>query len=159
MCIIELFDELKGLIGQEVVVSDWIDIMQQQVNFFVEVMGDYQWIYVDVECVKCELLFGVLVVYGFFMLLFLFMLMVNVIEMLDVKMGVNYGLNKVCFIVFVLVGSCVCVCVKLVEMEVLLLLFNVFMLMGVQMIWVVIIECEGQDCLVCVVELIFCCYF
>ena len=58
MRIIESLDELQGLIGQEVAVSDWTEITQQQVNLFAEATGDHQWIHVDVERAKRESPFG-----------------------------------------------------------------------------------------------------
>jgi len=98
MRIIESLDELQGLIGQEVAVSDWTEITQQQVNLFAEATGDHQWIHVDVERAKRESPFGAPVAHGFLTLSLLPMLMANAISMPDVKMGVNYGLNKVRFL-------------------------------------------------------------
>ena len=65
MRIIESLDELQGLIGQEVAVSDWTEITQQQVNLFAEATGDHQWIHVDVERAKRESPFGAPVAHGF----------------------------------------------------------------------------------------------
>lgn len=65
MRIIESLDELKGLIGQEVAVSDWTEITQQQVNLFAEATGDHQWIHVDVERARRESPFGAPVAHGF----------------------------------------------------------------------------------------------
>ena len=41
--------DLPGLVGQEVGVSDWLQITQERVNQFAEATGDHQWIHVDVE--------------------------------------------------------------------------------------------------------------
>jgi acyl dehydratase len=41
--------DLAACVGQEVAVSDWITITQEQVNLFAEATGDHQWIHVDVE--------------------------------------------------------------------------------------------------------------
>jgi acyl dehydratase len=152
MRIIESLDELKGLIGQEVAVSDWTEITQQQVNLFAEATGDHQWIHVDVERAKRESPFGAPVAHGFLTLSLLPMLMANAIEMADVKMGVNYGLNKVRFTAPVPVGSRVRARVKLVEMEALSPLPNAPTLTGAQMTWAVTIEREGQERPVCVAE-------
>jgi len=78
--------------------------------------------------------------------------MANAIEMADVKMGVNYGLNKVRFTAPVPVGSRVRARVKLVEMEALPPLPNAPTLTGAQMTWAVTIEREGQERPVCVAE-------
>ncbi|MCO5410902.1 MULTISPECIES: MaoC family dehydratase [Ralstonia] len=152
MRIIESLDELKGLIGQEVAVSDWTEITQQQVNLFAEATGDHQWIHVDVERAKRESPFGAPVAHGFLTLSLLPMLMANAIEMSDVKMGVNYGLNKVRFTAPVPVGSRVRARVNLVEMEALPPLPNAPTLTGAQMTWAVTIEREGQERPVCVAE-------
>ena len=152
MRIIESLDELKGLIGQEVAVSDWTEITQQQVNLFAEATGDHQWIHVDVERAKSESPFGAPVAHGFLTLSLLPMLKANAIEMSDVKMGVNYGLNKVRFTAPVPVGSRVRARVTLVAMEALPPLPNAPTLTGAQMTWAVTIEREGQDRPVCVAE-------
>jgi acyl dehydratase len=49
MRIFETLADLAACTGQEVAVSDWITITQQQVNLFAEATGDHQWIHVDVE--------------------------------------------------------------------------------------------------------------
>jgi len=152
MRIIESLDELQGLIGQEVAVSDWTEITQQQVNLFAEATGDHQWIHVDVERAKRESPFGAPVAHGFLTLSLLPMLMANAISMPDVKMGVNYGLNKVRFTAPVPVGSRVRARVTLLEMEVLPPLPNAPALAGAQLTWTVTIEREGQERPVCVAE-------
>ena len=152
MRIIESLDELQGLIGQEVAVSDWTEITQQQVNLFAEASGDHQWIHVDVERAKRESPFGAPVAHGFLTLSLLPMLMANAISMPDVKMGVNYGLNKVRFTAPVPVGSRVRARVTLLEMEVLPPLPNALALAGAQLTWAVTIEREGQERPVCVAE-------
>jgi acyl dehydratase len=152
MRIIESLDELQGFIGQEVAVSDWTEITQQQVNLFAEATGDHQWIHVDVERAKRESPFGAPVAHGFLTLSLLPMLMANAISMPDVKMGVNYGLNKVRFTAPVPVGSRVRARVTLLEMEVLPPLPNALALAGAQLTWAVTIEREGQERPVCVAE-------
>ena len=149
---IESLDELKGLIGQEVAVSDWTKITQQQVNLFAEATGDHQWIHVDVERAKRESPFGAPVAHGFLTLSLLPMLMQNALAMPDVKMGVNYGLNKVRFTAPVPVGSRVRARVTLLELETLPPLPNAPALVGAQLTWAVTIEREGQERPVCVAE-------
>ena len=55
---IATLDELKSLVGQEIAVSDWVQISQERVNQFAEATGDYQWIHLDVERCKRESPFG-----------------------------------------------------------------------------------------------------
>jgi acyl dehydratase len=49
MKILQSLAELPALVGQEVAVSDWLTITQEQVNLFAQATGDHQWIHVDVE--------------------------------------------------------------------------------------------------------------
>ena len=105
MRVIESLSELKTLIGQEVAVSNWTEITQERVNRFAEATGDLQWIHIDVERSRKESPFGATVAHGFLTLSLLPMLMADAVSMPDVKMGVNYGLNKVRFPAPVPVGS------------------------------------------------------
>ena len=56
--------ELPALVGQEVAVSDWLTITQEQVNLFAQATGDHQWIHVDVERAKAGP-FGAPIAHGF----------------------------------------------------------------------------------------------
>ena len=49
------FKDLPGLVGQEVGVSDWVEVSQERVNQFAEATGDHQWIHVDVERAQKEM--------------------------------------------------------------------------------------------------------
>ncbi|MHC6051706.1 MaoC family dehydratase [Ralstonia solanacearum] len=155
MRIIESLDALRELVGQEVAVSDWMEITQQQVNQFAEATGDRQWIHVDVERARRESPFGAPVAHGFLTLSLLPALMHNALDMPDVKMGVNYGLNKVRFMAPVPVGSRLRARVSLLGMEMLPSLQpspDAPALTGAQMTWNVTIEREGQERPVCVAE-------
>lgn len=147
---ISSLEELEGLQGQEVAVSDWIEITQQQVNLFAEATGDHQWIHVDVERARRESPFGAPVAHGFLTLSLLPMFMHNAIHMEGVKMGVNYGLNRVRFTAPVPVGSRLRARVKLLNVERLDPTPNG--LVGAQSTWEVTVEREGSDRPVCVAE-------
>jgi acyl dehydratase len=136
--------ELKTLVGQEVAVSDWTTITQEQVNMFAEATGDHQWIHVDPERSRRESPFGAPVAHGFLTLSLLPKLMASAIHMSDVKMGVNYGLNKVRFPAPVPVGSQVRARCKLLSVE--------DIEGGAQLTWQVTMEREGSDKPVCVAE-------
>jgi acyl dehydratase len=136
--------ELKTLVGQEVAVSDWVEITQEQVNQFAEATGDHQWIHLDVERCKRESPFGGPIAHGFLTLSLLPMLMQNSLRMTDVRMGVNYGLNKVRFPAPVPVGSRVRSRATLLSVE--------DIEGGAQVTWKVTIEREGGDKPVCVAE-------
>jgi acyl dehydratase len=136
--------ELKGLIGQEVAVSEWVEITQERVNLFADATGDHQWIHLDVERSRKESPYGGTVAHGFLTLSLLPMLMASAIRMSDVRMGVNYGLNKVRFPAPVPVGSRVRGRMTLVSVE--------DIPGGAQMTWQVTMEREGGDKPVCVAE-------
>ncbi|MFZ6639260.1 MaoC family dehydratase [Undibacterium sp. TC4M20W] len=136
--------ELKDLIGQEVAQSEWVEISQERVNTFADATGDHQWIHIDVERAKRESPFGGPIAHGFLTLSLLPMLVANAIKLTYVKMGVNYGLNKVRFPSPVPVGSRVRARLKLLEIE--------DIKDGAQLTWEVTIEREGQDKPVCVAE-------
>ncbi len=136
--------ELKGLIGQEVAVSEWVEITQERVNLFADATGDHQWIHLDVERSHKESPYGGTVAHGFLTLSLLPMLMASAIRMSDVRMGVNYGLNKVRFPAPVPVGSRVRGRMMLMAVE--------DIPGGAQMTWQVTMEREGGDKPVCVAE-------
>ncbi|WP_295760813.1 MaoC family dehydratase [Undibacterium sp.] len=136
--------ELTSLVGQEVAVSDWIEISQQRINTFAEATGDMQWIHIDVERAKRESPFGTPIAHGFLTLSLLPMLMQNAIHISYIKMGVNYGLNKVRFPAPVPVGSKLRGHLKLLAVE--------KITDGAQMSWEISVEREGGDKPVCVAE-------
>jgi acyl dehydratase len=92
-------------VGTQVASSDWISISQERVNTFADATGDHQWIHIDVERAKKESPFGGPIAHGFLTLSLLPMLMADALHLSYVKMGVNYGLNKVRFPAPVPVGS------------------------------------------------------
>lgn len=136
--------ELKALVGKEVAVSDWVEISQERVNQFAEATGDHQWIHLDVERCKRESPFGGPIAHGFLTLSLLPMLMQNSVRMTDVRMGVNYGLNKVRFPAPVPVGSKVRSRTTVLSVE--------DIEGGAQVTWQVTIEREGGNKPVCVAE-------
>ena len=141
---IATLDELKSLVGQEIAVSDWVQISQERVNQFAEATGDYQWIHLDVERCKRESPFGGPIAHGYLTLSLLPMLMQNSVRMTDVRMGVNYGLNKVRFPAPVSVGSKVRSRTTVLSVE--------DIEGGAQVTWLVTVEREGGDKPVCVAE-------
>ncbi|WP_439668663.1 Acyl-CoA dehydratase PaaZ [Cupriavidus necator] len=144
-------EELEGLQGQEVAVSDWIEVTQQQVNQFADATGDHQWIHIDVERAKKESPYGGPIAHGFLTLSLLPKFMHNALHMPS-KIGVNYGLNRVRFTAPVLVGSKLRARIKLLKVERLDPLPKSPELVGAQSTWEVTVEREGSDRPVCVAE-------
>ncbi|MDO8301320.1 MaoC family dehydratase [Lacisediminimonas sp.] len=135
---------LRELVGQEVAVSDWVDITQERVQQFADATGDHQWIHLDVERCKRESPYGGTIAHGYLTLSLLPMLMQSAVRLGDVKMAVNYGLNKVRFPAPVPVGSRLRARIVLMSVE--------DIAGGAQVTWQVSVEREGSDKPVCVAE-------
>jgi acyl dehydratase len=100
------FDNLHDFIGQELGVSDWLTVDQEQINRFAECTGDRQWIHVDVERARREGPFGEPVAHGYLVLSLAAPTGFEVLlEPLGVKHAFNYGLEKVRFISPVRAGT------------------------------------------------------
>ena len=136
--------EFPALVGQEVAVSDWLTITQEQVNLFAQATGDHQWIHVDVERAKAGP-FGAPIAHGFLTLSLLPRFFETTMEIVESRMGVNYGLNRVRFMAPVPVGSRLRARMKLLACD-------PIESGGLQMAWQVTIEREGGDKPVCVAE-------
>jgi acyl dehydratase len=146
--------ELKTLIGQEVGVSDWLEITQERVNAFADATGDHQYIHVDPERAR-KTFFGGTVAHGYLTLSLLPLLSQSrqgVKVQLGGKMGVNYGLNKVRFPAPVRVG-------KRIRLRSTLLAVEEIGDRAVQTIYNQVIEVEGEDRPACVAETISRVYF
>lgn len=98
--------ELAGAVGTELGASDWLTIEQDRIAGFAEATGDHQWIHVDEERAK-DGPFGSTIAHGFLTLSLLPMLAAQIYRVDGVRMGINYGLNRVRFINPVRVGSSV----------------------------------------------------
>ncbi len=144
MRVIASLQELKQLVGEEIALSDWITITQERVQQFADATGDHQWIHLDVERSRAESPYGGTIAHGFLTLSLLPMLMASSVQMRDVRMGVNYGLNKVRFPAPVPVGSRLRARIVLLSVE--------DISGGAQVVWQVTIEREGSDKPVCVAE-------
>jgi acyl dehydratase len=137
-------EELAAKVGQEVVVSDWLEVTQERINQFADATGDHQWIHVDVERARRESPFGTTIAHGFLTLSLLSHFLNNSLEFGNSKLGVNYGCNRLRFTAPVKAGSRLRARFKLKEFQ--------RIEGGVQMIWDVAMECEGQQKPVLVAE-------
>ena len=96
--------DLQSLVGQEIGVSEWISVDQERIDKFAEATGDHQWIHVDpVKAAQGP--FGTTIAHGFLTLSLVPELFATAFDIGDVRMGVNYGLNKVRFTAPVPSGS------------------------------------------------------
>ena len=103
--VISSFEDLKALEGLEVGVSDWFQITQDQINQFADVTLDHQWIHVDVERAQKEMPGGTTIAHGYLTLSMIPAMTAGFLEFTNLKMGINYGLNKVRFMNMVAVDS------------------------------------------------------
>lgn len=138
--------EMQALVGQELAVSEWVEITQERVNIFADATDDHQWIHLDLERCARESPFGGPVAHGFLTLSLISGLFARALRMVDARMVVNYGLNKVRFPAPVPVGSRVRARLTLQQVEP--------VDGGAQLEWSVIVEREGGAKPVCVAELL-----
>ena len=95
--------DLPGLVGQEVGVSDWLEVSQDRVNQFADATGDHQWIHVDVERATREM--GGPIAHGYLTLSLIPFLSAGMLPVKGVTRGINYGSDKVRFTNMVRVGK------------------------------------------------------
>lgn len=107
--------DLAGRVGQDVGVSDWLEITQDRVNLFAEATGDRQWIHVDVERATREI--GGPIVHGYLTLSLIPLLSEGLMPLSGVAYGINYGSDRVRFINMVRVGKRVRMRQKLLNVE------------------------------------------
>jgi acyl dehydratase len=143
----KIFETLKSVpqfVGQGEVVSEWVTVTQEHVNQFADATGDHQWIHVDPERAKAGP-FGTTIAHGFLTLSLLPQFFAKAFKVLDQKMGINYGVNKVRFTAPVLVGS-------RLRAKMTLKSCDPIENNGMQLVWSVIVEREGGDKPVCIAE-------
>jgi acyl dehydratase len=144
MKIFDSLAELPPLVGQELAVSDWITVTQQQIDLFADATGDHQWIHVDPERARTGP-FGTTIAHGFLTLSLLPKMVESALDIRNVRMSVNYGLNRVRFPSPVPAGSRLRARIKLLECE-------PVPDDGLQIVWQVTVEREGSDKPACVAE-------
>ena len=143
LAVFERLADLQPLVGQEIAISDWVTISQERINQFAEATGDHQWIHVDVERAKNSP-FKSTIAHGFLTLSLIPCFSEPSIKVKSIKMGVNYGLNKVRFTNPVKVNS-------RVRGRFVLKAFDPIE-GGAQVTMNVTVEIEGQDKPACVAE-------
>ena len=129
--------DLRDRIGQEIVVSEWMEITQDRIDRFADATEDHQWIHVDVERARRDSPFHATIAHGFLTVSMLSRLLNSSIEFGTAKMGVNYGFNRLRFTAPVPAGSRVrgrFTLQALDEID-----------GGVQTTWSVVVEREGSE--------------
>ena len=92
--VINSYEEFEKYVGQELGVSDYLKITQEQINQFADATFDHQWIHVDVEKAKAESPFHTTIAHGYLNLSILPYLWGQIIQVNNVKMLVNYGIES-----------------------------------------------------------------
>jgi acyl dehydratase len=129
-------DDLRAAVGTQVGAGEWYTIEQGQIDTFADATDDHQWIHVDAEKAK-DGPFGTTIAHGFLTLSLLPALVKDVYRVDGVKMGINYGLNKVRFTSPLPVGSKVRGNVELVDVA--------DVTGGVQLTTKITVEIEGSE--------------
>jgi acyl dehydratase len=136
-------ESLRARVGEHLATSDWITVTQQRIDQFAEATGDHQWIHVDPVRAAAGP-FGATIAHGYLTLSLLPEMAANAMAIDDVRMSVNYGLNKVRFMAPVPSGSRVRGQLRLKAFDPIA--------GGAQVTMEVTIEREGADKPVCVAE-------
>ena len=96
--VVETALSLKDFVGREIAVTDWFVMTQDRIDRFAEATEDRQWIHVDRERAQRESPYGTTIAHGFLTLSLLSHFMKQAIQFRGgVRMGINYGLNRVRF--------------------------------------------------------------
>lgn len=144
---IEDFKVFRTLEGKTLPEGDWMTVTQEMINDFAKATGDHQWIHVDVEKATKYSPFKKPVAHGFMSISMLSKMLEDLISVKSVKMGVNYGLNKVRFPSPVLVDSRLRLVGNIANME-------EYGDNGLKVTWNCTVEIEGSEKPACVAEFI-----
>jgi acyl dehydratase len=114
---IEGIEGLREIVDQELGPSDWLEVTQEDIDKFAEVSRDFQWIHVDRERAERESPYGTTIAHGDLTLSLIDGLRGQLIEQRGVKMGVNYGWDRVRFPAPVPAGSRIRATAKVLSVE------------------------------------------
>lgn len=103
--IINSYEDFANLLGQEIGKSDYLQVTQERINLFADATIDHQWIHVDPERAKVESPFKSTIAHGYLTLSLLPFFWNQIIEVNNLKMMINYGLDKMKFGQAVLTGD------------------------------------------------------
>ena len=135
---------LRDKVGQEIAVSDWLEMTQARINQFADATGDHQWIHVDAARAAAESPFKVTIAHGFLTLSLLSTLVRDAMTFTGLRMAINYGLNRVRFVSPVPSGSRIRARMTVGAFE--------EVSGGLQVTWSVIVERAGESKPSCVAE-------
>lgn len=135
---------LKDRIGQELAVSDWLEMTQERINQFADATGDHQWIHIDVARAANESPFKTTIAHGFLTLSLVSTLARSAMTLPPLRLAVNYGTNRVRFVSPVPSGVRIRARFSPAAVE--------EAGGGIQVTWQAVIECENSEKPACVAE-------
>jgi acyl dehydratase len=104
--VLETLHSLKDFVGREIATTEWFPVTQDRIQRFAEATEDRQWIHVEPERAQRESPYGAAIAHGFLTLSLLSHFMKQAVQIRSgVRMGINYGLNRVRFVSPVRAGS------------------------------------------------------
>ncbi len=144
--VVDSIADLRSRVGEEVFVTDWLQITQDRINAFAEATGDWNWIHVDVDRARKESPFGMTIAHGYLTLSLTAGFLLSSLDIKNRRGGLNYGLNRVRFLTPVPVGSWVRMRANLEHYE--------DIDRGAQLNWRFVVEVKGKEKPACVAEAI-----
>jgi acyl dehydratase len=135
---------LRDRLGQEIAVSDWIDVSQERITQFADATADHQWIHVDPVRAAKESPFKTTIAHGFLTLSMISVLARTAMSLPPLRLAVNYGVNRVRFVAPLPAGSRIRGRFAPAAVE--------ETGGGIQVTWSAVIEREGGDRPCCVAE-------
>lgn len=141
---LEAPNKLQDFCGREIGATGWFEISQEHINRFADATEDHQWIHVDAERARRDSPYGATIAHGFLTLSLLSRFLREVLEVRNLRMAINYGLNRVRFPSAVRAGS---------RVRARIALHSVRELSdGVEAIYLITVETEGSDKPCCIAE-------
>jgi acyl dehydratase len=142
---VENLQSLKSLVGREISVTDWLTLTQDRIQQFAEATEDRQWIHLDRERAQKESPYGATIAHGFLTLSLLSHFLKQAMEIRGgIRMGINYGLNRVRFPAAVRAGSRIRAHVSLQSLK--------DLPDCVEAVFSISVECEGTEKPSCAAE-------
>ena len=143
--VLETLQSLKEFVGREIATTDWLVVTQERIRQFAEATDDRQWIHLDGERARRESPYGATIAHGFLTLSLLSYFIRQAIQIpREVRLAVNYGLNRVRFPAAVRAGAEVRARVTLQSVK--------DLHDGVEVVFGVSMECKGESKPCCVAE-------
>jgi acyl dehydratase len=139
--------QLETLVGQEVGISGWHLVTQEEIDLFADATHDHQWIHVDPERARRESPFGGPIAHGYYTVSLAPHLLTQAVVVTGIRMGVNYGADRIRFPAPLRIGASVRARVTLVGVEA--------APGGVQALWRITWEVKDEAKQACVADVIY----